>query len=447
MKKTNAKNGDYQAITIIGVLFFIFGFVSWLNSSLIPYFKLACGLNTRQSMLVAFAFYFSYFVMAVPSSAILKRTGFKNGMTLGLWVMALGALLFIPAALTRQFGAFLFGLFVQATGLTILQTASNPYITILGPIDSAAKRISIMGVCNKTAGAIAPLILLSAVTRNPDEIDQVKKMLPSLPLTQQTVLLNELAARLILPYIIMALVLAGLGMLIRYSSLPDVKEEDTLPAGNGTACIREKGMGSGAEDRGGVGVQKTSIFQFPHLLLGVLAIFFGVGVEVLAVDSIIGYSEYVGYSFKEAKYFATYTLLIMIVSYLAGIIAIPKYIRQKKVLQASAVVGLIISLLAIATQGKASVWFVALLGLSNALLWPSTWPLALEGLGKFTKQGSALLIMGVVGGAITPLLYGELSDRYNPQSAYWIMVPCYVFIFFFAAKGYVIGKSAVPENS
>jgi glucose/galactose transporter len=419
MEKLHTGKNNYLAILIIGVLFFIFGFISWLNSLLIPYFKLACGLNTRQSMLVAFAFYVSYFVMAIPSSKVLKRTGFKNGMTLGLWVMAVGALLFVPAALSRSYSAFLFGLFVQATGLTILQTASNPYITILGPIESAARRISIMGVCNKTAGALAPLILLSAVTKSPGEIDQLKRVLPGLSLARQTTILNELASRLILPYVVMALVMVVLGLLIRYSPLPDIKEE-------GEASGKTEG--------------KKSILQFPHLLLGTLAIFFGVSVEVLAVDSIIGYSEYMGYSFKDAKYFATYTLLIMIISYLAGMMTIPRYIRQKKVLQWSAILGLITSLLAITVAGKMSVWFIALLGLSNALLWPSTWPLALEGLGRFTKQGSALLIMGVVGGAVTPLAYGVLSDRYNPQQAYWILVPCYMFILYFGVKGYGAGK-------
>ncbi|MGI8583305.1 MAG: MFS transporter, partial [Chitinophagaceae bacterium] len=184
----DSNRNNYRAIFIIGGLFFIFGFVSWLNAVLIPYFKLACDLTTKQAMLVAFAFYISYFVMAIPASTILKKTGLKNGMTVGLLVMAAGALIFIPAALSRTYSLFLIGLFIQATGLTILQTASNPYITILGPIESAAKRISIMGICNKVAGAIAPLILIHAITKNPDEIDRLHKLLPTLPTTQQVTL-------------------------------------------------------------------------------------------------------------------------------------------------------------------------------------------------------------------------------------------------------------------
>lgn len=414
---------NYIAIAIIGLLFFIFGFIGWLNSLLIPYFKLVCGLNTRQSMLVPFAFYISYFVMAIPSSFILKKTGFKNGMMIGLWIMSIGTLIFIPAALTRDYSVFLLGLFVQATGLTILQTASNPYITILGPIESAAKRISIMGICNKVAGAIAPLILIHAITKSPDEIDQLKRILPTLLLSQKTNFLNELSSRLLFPYMVMTIALFCLGLMIRYSPLPDVKGQgepspDTLSYSN-----------------------KKSILQFPHLILGAVAIFFEMSVEILAVDSIINYSEYLGYSFKNAKYFASCTLFIMILTYFAGVIAIPRYIRQRKALQVSAIMGLVISLIAIFVEGKISVWFIALLGSSNALLWPSIWPLSLDGLGKFTKQGSALLIMGVLGGAVTPLLYGYLSDQFNPQIAYWVLPPCYLFLLFFSIKGYKIGKA------
>lgn len=419
----DSNRNNYRAIFIIGGLFFIFGFVSWLNAVLIPYFKLACDLTTKQAMLVAFAFYISYFVMAIPASTILKKTGLKNGMTVGLLVMAAGALIFIPAALSRTYSLFLIGLFIQATGLTILQTASNPYITILGPIESAAKRISIMGICNKVAGAIAPLILIHAITKNPDEIDHLHKLLPTLPTTQQVTILNELASRLIVPYIIMAVVLTGLGLMIRYSHLPDVEEKEDEFAND-----------SIKNDR-------TSIFQFPYLILGAITIFCAVSVEVLAVDSIINYGQYMGFSFKEAKFFATYTLLIMIVSYLFGAIAIPKVIRQKRVLQLSAITGLVFSTLAILIAGKISVWFICLLGLSNALLWPSIWPLAIDGLGKFTKKGSALLIMGVIGGAITPLLYGYISDKASPQQGYWLLIPCYIFILFFALKGYKMGKN------
>jgi MFS transporter, FHS family, L-fucose permease len=412
---------NYTAMVIIGALFFIFGFVNWLNSLFIPYFKIVCRLDNMESMLVAFIFYFTYFLMAIPASIVLKKTGFKFGITVGLWVMGLGALVFIPASLSRSYPGFLCGLFVQAVGLTILQTAANPYVTIMGPIESAAKRISIMGVCNKVAGTIAPLIFIRAITKSPDEIDQLKKILPGLGISEQNVLLNELVSRLMWPYIIMAVILFLLGIMIKYSALVDVKDQEDRP--------EKDGLGT-----------KTSIFQYPYLILGTVAVFFAVGVEVLAVDSIISYSQFRGDSFKDAKFFASYTLILMIISYMIGVIAIPKYITQKGVLQLSAIMGLILSLGAILITGKASIWLIASLGLCNALLWPSIWPLALEGLGKFTKQGSALLIMGIVGGAVIPLLYGFFSDYYNPQQAYWIMTPSYAYLLFYAVKGSRWGK-------
>ena len=419
------KGNQSRYIIIIGILFFVFGFVSWLNAVLIPYFKLACQLTTQQAMLVAFAFYISYLIMALPSSRIIKKTGYKNGMVLGLWIMAAGALIFIPAASNRAYSLFLIGLFVQATGLTLLQTASNPYVTILGPIESAAMRMSVMGVCNKVAGAIAPLLLLSAISRDPDEIDRLSAMLPGLSPTEQNQLLNELAERLISPYMVLTLVLISLGILIRFTSLPDIADEPENDFKETEAT------------------RKTSIFQFPHLILGAIAIFCGVSVEVLAVDTIINYSEFQGAAFKEAKFFSTYTLLIMIISYVFGIFSIPRIITQRQALLLSASVGIVFTVIAVVLHGDASVWMIAFLGLGNALIWPAIWPLAMDGLGKFTKSGSALLIMGIVGGALSPLLYGKLSDSYNPQIAYLLLVPFYLFLLFYAISGHKAGKETV----
>lgn len=408
-----------KPLLIIGVLFFVFGFISWVNSILIPYFKMVCSLTDQQSMLVAFAFYISYFVMAIPSSLILQRIGFKNGMSFGLFTMAIGAIIFVPAAMGRTYSLFLLGLFVMATGLTLLQTASNPYVIVLGPMESAAQRISLMGICNKVAGAIAPIILINAITKSDDEIDILRQQLPLLPIDLQELKLNELAGRLVIPYLIIAFALVLLGIMIRFSGLPDVKDE-TLTEGGGDAT------------------SKTSLFQFPHLFLGVIAIFCAVGVEVLAVDSIINYGTQMGLTFKDAKYFATYTLVIMIIGYLFGSVAIPNLLPQRRALQVTTLLGIFLTCFALILGGIGSVWCIALLGLSNALLWPSIWPLALDGLGKFTKQGSALLVMGVTGGALVPLLYGTFSDMSSPQMAYGIMIPCYLFMLFFATIGYKI---------
>lgn len=399
---------------IIGVLFFIFGFISWLNAILIPYFKLSLQLSLGEAMLVTFAFYLSYFVMALPSSYILRRTGYKKGMSLGLLVMAAGALVFVPAAQFSSYPLFLTGLLIQATGLTLLQTASNPYVTILGPIDGAASRMSLMGVCNKVAGALAPLLFVGFVTKSPHEVDEVKAAIPHLPAVDAAHLLRELILRLRTPYIFIAFVFVALGMFIYFSALPDIK-----------TSAHEKSSNKKLSD-------------YPHLLLGVFAIFCGVSAEVIAVDTIINYAESTGSSFASARYFATYTLLIMIVAYIAGIISIPKYISQHKALSVSAFSGLILTVGVLALPGHLSVWIVALLGFCNALIWPSIWPLALKDLGNYTSKGSALLIMGIVGGAITPFLYGSIAAELNTKIAYIVLLPLYLFLLYYGRKGYQV---------
>jgi MFS transporter, FHS family, L-fucose permease len=417
-KPVDKKKG-LDPMVIIGSLFFIFGFVTWLNSVLIPYLRLACELNNFQSYLVAFAFYIAYLVMAVPSSWILRLRGFKAGMSLGLFIMAVGALIFIPAALTRTYGLFLLGLFVQGTGLAILQTASNPYVTILGPRASAARRISIMGICNKVAGAIAPIILGTITLKNADAL---KVKLVHMNAVQKVAELDVLAARVILPYICIVAVLVILSVLIYFSRLPEI---DTEHEDEATAIAN---------------TNKTSIFQFPHLLLGVLALFLYVGVEVLAGDTIISYGASQGIALSTAKFFTTCTLFAMLVGYIIGIICIPKYFSQEKALRYCAVLGVVFSLAAIFTHGYTSVLFIALLGLANSLMWPALWPLAISGLGRFTKTGSSFLIMAIAGGALLPLLYGRLADVLNPHQAYWILLPCYLFILYYATVGYKIRK-------
>ncbi len=416
--------GYIMSITIIGILFFIFGFVTWLNGTLIPFLKISCELSNTQAYLVTFAFYISYFVMALPSSWVLHKTGFKSGMALGLAVMAIGTLFFLPAAWTRTYWLFLTGLFIQGTGLSLLQTASNPYITILGPIESAAKRISIMGICNKVAGVISPLVLGAIVLKN---VDPLKAKLATLTDgIEKSTILNEMASRVVFPYIIMAVCLLILAILVRFSPLPDIdtdKEEQHIN-----------------EPRTTNHEPRTNIFQFPHLLLGFIALFLYVGAEVIAGDTIILYGQSQGIAMTQARTFTSYTLIAMVIGYIIGIISIPRFIKQDKALMVSAVIGFIFSLAAIYTAGFTSVLFIAFLGFANAVMWPAIWPLALNGLGKFTKTGSAILIMGIAGGAILPLIYGRLVDIsfIGSQQAYWILIPCYLFIFYYAFKGHLV---------
>ena len=413
LNPTDAKtNSNY--LFIIGVLFFVFGFVTWLGSVLIPYLKITCQLNNIAAYLVAFSFYISYLLLALPSAALLKKTGFKNGMVVGLLLISLGTLLFIPAAKTRMFSLFLVGQFIQGSGLAILQTAANPYVVMLGPRKSAAKRISIMGICNGIAGIIAPIIL-GAILLN--DSDQTNLNQYAADLEKKSIVLQQIANKVIAPYAFMTILLLLIAIFIYRSGLPEIdpEKEDTLVKND---------------------LNKTSVFQFPHLMMGVLSLFLYVGVEVIAGDSIILYGASQGIALSTAKFFTSFTLSGMLIGYLIGIIAIPRFLSQEKALQISAILGIIFCLLALATNGKISLTFIALLGLANALIYPSIWPLALNGLGSFTKIGSSLLIMAIGGGAILPLIYGRIADHFSPHQAYWMIIPCYLVILFYAVRGH-----------
>ena len=424
-------NTNLVPIIIIASLFFIFGFVTWINGALIPFMKTINELTDAQSYLVASASYISFVVMALPASYILNKIGYKKGMSLGLMIMAIGALVFIPAAEARTYWVFLTGIFIQGIGMTLLQTAANPYITILGPIESGAKRIAIMGIANKIAGALGSLIFGALLLSG---IDKVKEQLETASVEKKAVLLDTMADSVFMPYLIMAIVLVVLGLLIRKAPLPHVEVAEADEIQEGTTA-------------------KTNIFQFPHLWLGVLTLFVYVGAEVIAGDTIIAYGISLGFPAAEAKFFTTLTLLAMVCTYGLGIVLIPKFLNQGAALKISGVLGIIFSICILFTTGFTSVLFVAALGISNAMVWPAVWPLTLAGLGKFTKTGSALLIMAISGGAIIPPLYGRIVDANKHEllanglnevdalatastSSYWILIPCYMLILFFALWGH-----------
>ncbi|CAL1517695.1 sugar MFS transporter [Chitinophaga sp. MM2321] len=423
------------SILIIGMLFFIFGFVTWVNAILIPYFKIACELTNFQSYLVAFAFYISYFVMSVPSSYLLKAVGFKKGMMIGFWVMAVGAFIFIPAALTRTYEIFLLGLFTIGLGLAILQTAANPYITILGPKESAAQRISIMGICNKGAGIIAPLIFAAVILKPTDS--SLFAQLQHMTGEARGAALDELIRRVIAPYAIVAAVLFVLGMLVRYSPLPEINTEQE----DGALATANAG--------------KKNIFGFPHLILGALAIFLHVGTQVVAIDTIIGYAGSMHIPLLEAKTFPSYTLFVTICGYLLGIATIPRFISQVNALRICTVLGAMFTLGIIYMHGEVrllghttdmSIWFVVLLGFANSLVWAGIWPLALDGLGRFTKLGASLMIMGLSGNALLPPLYGYFADLHGVRYAYWVLFPCYLYLIFYAFYGHTLRSWKVVRS-
>lgn len=422
----------YISLAILSAMFFIFGFVSWVNSILIPYFRISCELSHFESYFVAFAFYIAYFVMAIPSGILLKKAGFKKGIMYGFMLTALGAFIFIPAALARQFEIFLIGLFSIGTGLAILQTAANPYVTIIGPIDSAARRISIMGICNKVAGIISPLIFAALILKANDS--ELFALIESgvLDETTKNAMLNELIRRVIIPYGILGIILLLTGIGIRYSVLPEINTDEQNVSGE-----QQDNKHSG----------KKSIFDFPYLVLGALAIFFHVGTQVIAIDTIINYADSMGMDLLEAKAFPSYTLGCTMIGYILGIILIPKYISQKKALIMCTLLGLVLSLGVVFAdfdmtlfghRANASIFFLNALGFPNALIYAGIWPLSIHGLGKFTQTGSSLLIMGLCGNAILPLIYGYFADSYSLRTAYWVLIPCFLYLLFFAVKGHKI---------
>ena len=428
-----SKSSSFVPLMIIAALFFIFGFVTWINGALIPFMKTINELTAAQSYLVASASYISFVVMALPASAILAKTGYRKGMSIGLFVMAVGALVFIPAANARTYWLFLLGIFIQGAGMTLLQTAANPYVTILGPIESAAKRISVMGIANKVAGALGSLIFGALLLSG---IDEVNEKLNTVSGEEKNQLLDTMADSVFVPYLVMAVVLMILGFMIRKAPLPHVE----------ATPIQEEVKGK---------TVKTSIFQFPQLILGVVALFMYVGVEVIAGDSIIAYGLSLGMPVSEAKWFTTFTLFAMVGTYSLGVILIPKYLSQTTALKISGILGIVLSLVIVNTSGFNSVLLVASLGIANALVWPAIWPLAIDGLGKFTKTGAAFLIMAISGGAILTPLYGKLVDylkeiyladgmeevlatAHSANQGYWILLPAYIIIFLYAFKGHKI---------
>jgi MFS transporter, FHS family, L-fucose permease len=405
---------------IIGLLFFIFGFVTWLNGPLITFVKLAFNLDDVNAFLVPMAFYLSYFFLALPSSSVLRRTGMKKGMALGLFVMAIGAVLFGQFTTMRMYPGALTGLFVIGAGLSLLQTASNPYISILGPIDSAAQRIAFMGICNKLAGAIAPFAFGALVLSGISTFGQQVESAPT-PESREA-LLNAFAGKVHLPYMVMAGLLVLLAIWIARSSLPEIK-----PAG--------------ANSERAIGHKDGSLFSFPHLWLGVLCLFLYVGVEVMAGDAIGTYGASFHLPLEETRFFTSFTLGAMLLGYVAGLLLIPRFISQQRYLALSAVLGVLFTLGAFATRGYSSVLFVAALGFANAMMWPAIFPLAIKGLGSHTERGSALLIMGIAGGAVVPQLFVHLKQHIDFQLAFLLlMVPCYLYILYYGLAGHRVGQ-------
>ena len=365
---------------------------------------------------MVFASYSAYFVMALPSAAILKMTGYKKGMVTGLIVMAIGTISFVPAAYARNYFMFLLGLFVTGSGLALLQTASNPYIAIIGPVESTAQRVGFLGVSNKLAGIFSILVLGSILLFNADEVTAT---VSNLDAANKAILLDTLVLKVVTPYIWITVAILGLALMIYFSHLPEIDDTKT---------------NTNAETQ----TTKTSILQFPHLVLGAICIFASCACEALPIDGVILYSKALGISMNESLKFPVYSLFAMVLGYISSIVLIPRFISQQRALLASSVWGLTMVVVSYTLQGALSVYFLIAMSIGNAILWGTIWGLSMKDLGRHTKTGAALLIMAIVGGALITPAFGYLIDANpdHPQRALLLLIPFLLFMFYYSIKGY-----------
>lgn len=427
---TNRKKNNAVPMAIVAGLFFILGFATWLNGSLMPFLQQVLQLTPFQASLILFSFYIAVTFAALPSSMLIRKVGYKNGMALGMATMMVAGFLFIPAAQTQIFALFLFAQLLMGSGITLLQTAVNPYVVRIGPEESAAARISIMGILNKGAGVVAPIVFAALI------LDGSQSTSDTLTPAQ----IETMANSLVMPYLAMAVFLGVLALAVKFSPLPELESEEDASQSTGAGQIKQA-------------------LSHSNLALGVLALFFYVAVEVIAGDTIGSFARSLGV--ENYAVMTSYTMVCMVVGYILGIALIPRFISQQNALAISAVLGLVLTLailfgdngsFAIANtllvpfggvQLPDTLLLLALLGLANAIVWPAVFPLALSGLGKLTSTGSALLVMGIAGGAFGPLFWGLASSASSAgeQGGYIVMLPCYAFILYYALKGHKVKEA------
>ena len=389
-------------LAFIGLMFFTVGFALGINSYLVPLLQSTLEVSSGQSYLIIAATFSAFLIFSYPSARIIRGIGYRRTMALSFVIFAAGFLLFVPSARMGSLGLFLLASFVCGVGNTILQAAINPYITILGPIDSAARRISIMGICNKLAWPVAPIFLAAVIGKEVGDA-----------------VLTDID----LPFYIIVGIFLGLGILMLFAPLEEIRAagEDESDAAD---CPYAAG--------------KTSLWQFPHLVLGAIALFLYVGVETLALATTVDYAASLG--LPDPQDYAVWPSIGLVAGYVAGILLIPKYISQAAALRACCWIGVAGTLLIVSMPAAVSVWAVSLIALACSLIWPAIWPLAMTDLGRFTKAGGSLLVASIVGGAVIPLAFGFLKDAVGNQQAYWICLPCYLFILYSACCGYKIRR-------
>jgi MFS transporter, FHS family, L-fucose permease len=384
-------------MVLIGSMFAVLGFALGINAFFVPFVKEAFNISITMSYLVMTATFLSFVVFGIPSGVIIKKFGYKGGMIIAFIIMAIGFYLIAPAAKIVSFQLLLLALFISGMGQTLLTGAVNTYVAIIGPAESAASRIAIMGICSKTFYAAASLILALFMDLSNVHIEDT-----------------------ILPFYIISGGLLVMGLLYFFAPLPEVKAvgEDE---GNDYSAVSSYAS------------SKTSIFQFPHLLLGVMAIFFDIGLEYVALGSINDYAAML--NLPSPQNYVWFVSAGMVIGYLMGVLCIPKFISQDTALLLSTIFGVVATVAIVLFPPGISIYLVALLGLANALLWPAIWPLAIADLGRFTKMGSSLLVTGIIGGAFIPLLFGYVAEISSHQAAYLVCLPAYLYIMYFALSG------------
>ncbi len=415
MDKANKQVNYTFALSVIGLLFFTIGFALGINGLLIPYLQRVFALSSAQSYLVLTSTFSAFVLLGYPAGMLVKRVGYKKSMVIAFLFFAAGLYLFVPSAKNESFALFLVASFISGTGNTILQAAVNPYVTICGPIETAARRISMMGILNKFGWAVAPVFLAIFIDLSKTEVD-----------------LSEMY----LPFYIIAGVFIFLGIFTYMVPLPEIK-----------ARGEDEEDGDSEESAEIIRFVKTkkSVFHFPHLLLGMLLLFLYVGVETITLASPVDFATTIG--LDNPHVYTSYTVIAMVIGYILGILLIPKVISQHRIFLICALSGILFSTLTVLVPVKYAIYFVALMGLSNSLIWGPVWALAISYLGKYTKAGASLLVMSIVGGAVLPLLFGWLKDLLgNMQQAYWVCVPFYIYALYYALKGYRAGLATIIKN-
>lgn len=419
----NTKQNIWLPMVLAGSMFFILGCITWLNGAITPFLQQMLELSPLQASFIISSFYIAVTVAGIPSAMLIRRVGYKNGMAIGCAVMALSALMYIPAAKLQMIEIFLFAQLMIGVGQTILQTAVNPYVVKMGSEKSAAVRVCIMGLLNKFAGVIVPVIfdavVVSGVVDGAGKLSQEQK--------------DIMANSLIMPYVLIAGLIMLFAAFAKFAPLPDLVFDE-------------------GESSNGKGELKETLAH-PHLVLGVVGIALYVAVEVIAADTIGSYALQIGVA--DYSVMTSYTMACMLIGYAIGIATIPRFMSQQTALLMSGIAGIITVLLVVFGSNDSFIisnlllvpfggpelpdplLCIALLGFANAMVWPAIWPLALAGLGRLTGTASGLLIMGIAGGALGPLLIGLGNVAgLGAQGAYIVMIPSYLFILFYALKGH-----------